>query len=143
MLRILLVEDDRFLGPALMAMLSLRARVRLARECVAAIRHLEQETFDVVLTDVDLGPGRDGLSLLEEVAERWPLTRRIAMSGEGRETRETFIMKPIERDGLALVLEGAEPSARPADETSISGFYVRPAACDVQDEPRVAGSARH
>jgi len=104
MLRILLVEDDRLVGPALAAMLSVGACVRLARDCAAAVAHLEAERFDLLLTDVDLGPGRDGLSLLSEAAHRWPEMRRIAMSGCRRETSETFLMKPIGREHLAPIL---------------------------------------
>jgi CheY-like chemotaxis protein len=119
MLRVLLVEDDPFVGPALAAVLSFRARVELARSHAEAIARLEGGAFDTILSDVDLGEGPNGLSLLEEVRRRWPSMRRLAMSGSVHVTTETLLLKPIGRDDLGIILERepALPSSTVAPES--------------------------
>lgn len=78
--RVLLVDDEPLVGRALYRMLSKSADVTLAGSAADAVALLERRPFDAVVSDYQM-PGRDGLSLLEEVAERWPHVRRVLHSG--------------------------------------------------------------
>jgi putative two-component system response regulator len=78
--RVLVVDDEpnicrllqRFLG-------RIGYAVRTACSVPGALAILEQESFDLVLTDLRL-PGPTGLELLVEVRSRWSGTRTILMS---------------------------------------------------------------
>ena len=83
MKRILFVDDEAALLDGL------RARLRCLRsswEMVfvesgpRALTEIEHRPFDVVISDVRM-PGMDGSQLLGTVAERWPQTLRIVLSG--------------------------------------------------------------
>ncbi|TCZ60913.1 response regulator [Roseicella aquatilis] len=57
---------------------------------------------DVVVTDVNLGPGMDGLDLAEEVRRRWPAAGVVIMTGNPAyvgqrcfEANERFLTKPF------------------------------------------------
>ena len=80
--RILIVEDE----PGLRALLErflegAGHRVRCAGAVEEALEVLNQEAFDVVLTDLRL-PGLSGLELLLEVKSRLPGAHTILMSGD-------------------------------------------------------------
>ena len=56
----------------------------------------------MVVTDVELGPGMNGLTLVEEVQRRWPGVAVVVMTGnpakvDGRSfgQREVFVAKPF------------------------------------------------
>jgi putative nucleotidyltransferase with HDIG domain len=82
MTRILLVDDE----PLILKGLKLRLRhddelqVFTADGVVPALRILEREPIDVVLTDIRM-PETDGIALLAEVHDRWPSVIRMVMSG--------------------------------------------------------------
>lgn len=78
--RVLVVDDELLVGRALTRAMRSVADVTHAINAVEALRLLEAHEFDVVLSDYSM-PGRDGLSLLEEVARRWPHVRRVLHSG--------------------------------------------------------------
>jgi HD-like signal output (HDOD) protein len=89
MKRILFVDDEAALLDGL------RARLRCLRsswEMVfvesgsRAITEIEHRPFDVVISDVRM-PGMDGTQLLNTVAERWPQTWRIVLSGCAEEEK--------------------------------------------------------
>ena len=52
-----------------------------AEGALAALRMLESNQFDVVITDMRM-PGMDGLDLLRELVARYPSLLRIALSGQ-------------------------------------------------------------
>ena len=68
-----------------------------------AVSTLERdwERVRLLFTDIQLGNGRDGLSLARETAERWPDIRIIVVSGNVRPDTEdlpegaVFISKPF------------------------------------------------
>ena len=81
---VLLVDDDALtLRGIARYVASLRPawHVRTATSAQDALGRLALHPADVVLTDVDMGAGPDGVSLLAEVAQRWPKTVRLLYCG--------------------------------------------------------------
>ncbi len=125
--RLLVVDDD----PDLLRLLSLRLqsagyRVATAASAEAALAQLELERPQLVISDVRL-PGRDGLSLFDEVHRRHPSLPVILLTAHGtipdavEATRRgvfSYLTKPyearelLERITQALAL--AEPAAPPS-----------------------------
>ena len=82
----------------------------------AAIAVLVTEHVDLVISDYRMPPGPNGLALLEAVRDRWPVVRRVLMSGEpvlgvdeaiAAGKFEVFLEKPIAPGLLAAVVSGA------------------------------------
>jgi HD-like signal output (HDOD) protein len=77
-----------------------------------ALRELERASFDVVVSDMRM-PKMDGPQLLTIVAERWPRTLRIVLSGQtdnesaSRVVRcaHQFLIKPCDPGVLRRVIE--------------------------------------
>ena len=79
--RVLLVDDDALLRRGSGLVLAPHFAVSCAASIEEALADLEREAAAVVISDLDLGEDRDGLSFLEEVAQRWPSTRRVLLTG--------------------------------------------------------------
>jgi DNA-binding NtrC family response regulator len=80
--RLLLVDDDPHAAKALAVALSeAPAELVLARDGQEALDELAREPVAVIVTDQFM-PFLNGLDLLKIVADRWPLTRRILVSGD-------------------------------------------------------------
>ena len=86
--RILLVEDDAAVRASVSDQLaSLGYAVTEAADGRAGLSCFEQgPPFDLMLTDVVMGGGLDGPQLAEIVAERWPGTKVLFMSGYSEKT---------------------------------------------------------
>jgi DNA-binding NtrC family response regulator len=113
---LLIVDDDAN------TLASLSRAFRLAGHeatvCDSAVRALElakSQHFDLILSDVVM-PGRDGLSLLEDLKAQGVSTAVVMMSGQAhidmavRATRLgalDFLEKPISTDKLLLTVENA------------------------------------
>ena len=106
--RVLLVDDEVLVANGLGRALAQAADVTLASSAAAALGFLEHLDFDVVVSDFKM-PGRDGLSLLEEVARRWPRLKRVLHSGAMPQRAQAalssglvhqLIEKPAQRDVL-------------------------------------------
>ena len=83
MKRVLFVDDERPLLDGLRGRLrGLRSRWEMVfvESASRAITELELGAFDVVVSDMRM-PGMDGAQLRAAVAERWPATVRIVLSG--------------------------------------------------------------
>jgi DNA-binding response OmpR family regulator len=81
--KILVVDDERTVR--LMLETALRAqgyRVQTAASGRAAIDLLEQEEFDLLLLDLQLGD-TDGIEVLRDCKERWPDTEVILLTAHG------------------------------------------------------------
>ncbi len=79
--RILVVEDDVHLRKLLMEALGIEGHHVTGAESVeVAIKLLEKENFEVLLTDVNL-PGKNGLELLPICRRMYPSTYIIVMTG--------------------------------------------------------------
>ena len=114
--RVLVVDDERAVRGALRINLGKAGyQVELCNDGKAALEHLRESPVDVVLTDVKM-PEMGGLELLARIRERWPEIRVVVMTGHGsiedavqamRAGAADYIIKPISRDELLVVLEHA------------------------------------
>jgi CheY-like chemotaxis protein len=115
-LRVLLVDDDRILITAYERSLKgLRPawQVQTATSGKEAMRLMERETIDVLVTDIVM-PGVDGVDLLNWTEYHLPRILRIVVSGtlDGRTLIETralakvHLVKPFAADVLVERIEG-------------------------------------
>lgn len=82
MTRVLIVDDDPLLRLALaQGLRRLQLEVDVAETVSEATQRLEEAPVDVVVTDLCLADGSDGIEMLARVRERAPATRTILMSG--------------------------------------------------------------
>lgn len=113
--RILFVDDEPLVLEGLRRMLKAQRRdwtMEFALGGEAALKQLEAEPFDVILTDMRM-PGIDGAALLGEVARRSPATIRIVLSGQTDDASalrampvaHQFLMKPCDVETLRGVIE--------------------------------------
>lgn len=80
-LKILLVDDEPSVLNALRrALHSLRCEIVVASSADEGLQILEQQPIDLVMSDMRM-PGESGAWLLGEVAQRWPDTERILLTG--------------------------------------------------------------
>ena len=80
---ILLVEDEKeVLAYIRRTLSSLGYQIVEAANSQEALSHLESgEDFDLVLTDVEMPGGMNGIDLVREVRNRWPGIKTLIMSG--------------------------------------------------------------
>ena len=79
--RILVVEDSELVRHFAESFLTVAGyEVKVASNAQEALKHLESERVDLMLTDYDM-PGMNGLELIKEVAPRWPETKLVLASG--------------------------------------------------------------
>ena len=116
---ILLVDDEKPVLNSLKRLLRpLRCRVMTAESAKEGLALLEHQPVDLVISDMRM-PEISGEVFLQKVAERWPETERIVMTGfsdtqstidainKGKVSR--FLMKPWQdEDGLKVVQKGFE-----------------------------------
>ncbi len=117
--RILVVDDDRAVRSALRLNLGRNGYdVTLAADGTAALAAMETADFDLVLTDVKM-PGMSGHDLLAHVQARSPDLPVVMMTGHGdvedavdamRAGAADYVIKPVSRDELLLVLQRAQRS---------------------------------
>jgi CheY-like chemotaxis protein len=82
-LSILIVEDDKGLRQTLgMLLKSAGHRVASAGNGKEALKELDRESIDLIVTDV-LMPEKDGLEFIQEVRQKRPFLPIVAMSGGG------------------------------------------------------------
>jgi len=124
-LAILVVDDDDFVGAALLRLLKRDHDVRhiTSGEAALALFASGERAFDLVLCDLTM-PGMGGEALYKRVRDAWPdLAARFAImtGGASTEAGHRFVKavsvpvldKPIERAGLDRVLAwAAERTAR-------------------------------
>ncbi len=112
---VLVVDDERPTREGLARALGLTYRVLQADSAQAALRILDEENVDVVLTDLRM-PGMDGMALLRRLLARHPRPAVILLTAYG--TIETaveavkagaydFLAKPVNLDRLEIVLRRA------------------------------------
>jgi len=111
--RILLVEDERAIQLALSALLGKRGYdVKVASSGEDAIDALAAESFDLVLTDLALGKGKNGMDVL---AAALP-TPVVMITAHGSEKVAVeamkagavdYVPKPFDNDEIRIVIERA------------------------------------
>jgi two-component system nitrogen regulation response regulator NtrX len=120
--RILIVDDEESIRRSLEGILADEGfETRIAADAESALGALAREAPpDLVLLDIAM-PGRDGLSVLAELRERFPRLPVVMMSGHGtietavRTTRLgafDFVEKPLSIDKLLLTLQHALERSR-------------------------------
>ncbi|PBI86935.1 Blue-light-activated protein [Variovorax boronicumulans] len=81
-LQVLLVDDDTDVRDATFEFFKEHgARVQAVASATDATAALERQAFDLVLSDVSLGPGGDGLQLMRDVQRLYPRTAVVLISG--------------------------------------------------------------
>jgi DNA-binding NtrC family response regulator len=115
-IKILVVEDDKRLRTILLEALSLEGyELTGADSAETAIEHLEKESFDILLTDVNL-PGKSGLDLLPICLQHNPNTYLIVITGYAsvdlavqamKLGASDFLCKPISLQDLSSALRVA------------------------------------
>jgi len=107
-MKILVVDDESIVLESCKRVLEDCFEVMPARSADAALEVLRRETIGMILLDIKM-PGKDGISLLKEVKEKWPDIPVIVMSGYAtmetvelvsRTEAATFIAKPFTPDEL-------------------------------------------
>ncbi|MDO8288304.1 MAG: response regulator [Parvibaculum sp.] len=124
MAKILVVEDNPDLGDLLLTFIAAAGhQVTLRASSLAALDTLQEQSFDLVITDMFM-PDRDGLEILREAKRLYPDTPVLAMSG-GSRLFPTFdplacarqfgafaiLPKPFRRSELISMVEAALASA--------------------------------
>jgi two-component system NtrC family sensor kinase len=126
--RILIVDDERTVRVALTRTLSHHGYAPIATETAdAALRLFDEREFDLVILDLNM-PGRDGMSLIEEIKARCSRTEAVMLSGCGsietamRSVRAgafDFIEKPYRVERLIHTVERALEHQRLRQTTAL------------------------
>jgi two-component system NtrC family response regulator len=113
-MNILLIDDEAAQRESLKGFLEhIGHTVRDAPAPAEGLKQLEQESYDVVMTDFRM-PGMNGLDVVKNVKERNPLIDIILMTAYGdidlavnamKSGAYDFLTKPIDLDQLELMLE--------------------------------------
>lgn len=113
---VLVVDDEVNIRTALETILhNAGYGVTAAEGPEAALRALEQQTFDLVITDLRMA-GDDGFSVLKTVKGRYAQTQVIILTAYGtiqgavqaiKEGAHDFIEKPIDRERFLIVVHRA------------------------------------
>src|ERR1700736_1027567 len=113
---LLLVEDESLLRQVIAEQLADRGyHVEQADSGEAALAHLADFAFDVIVTDLRL-PGIDGAAVVDAAVERYPDIVAIVVTGYGtvkdaveaiKRAAWDFVSKPFQIDELLHVLDAA------------------------------------
>jgi len=113
--RILVVDDDKAVRTALKVNLGKHHNVTQVDCAEKALKALAETPMDLVITDVAM-PGMGGMALLQAVRNQHPEVRVVVMTGYGSVTdavgamkagADDYLIKPIEKDALLLIVEKA------------------------------------
>jgi DNA-binding NtrC family response regulator len=107
-MKILVVDDEPIVLESCKRVLGESFEVSLAKSADDALESMSREVFSLILLDIKM-PGKDGMTLMRQVKEKWPDIPVIIMSGYvTNETMEevaktdaaTFLAKPFTPDEL-------------------------------------------
>jgi CheY-like chemotaxis protein len=117
-LRILVVDDEPVITRAMLRMLTpLGHTVAMAESGEEALAKLADQKFDVVVSDLLLGPGMTGWELADATKNRWPSVRFLLATGRGAavdliqaQTRgiDAVLAKPYRVDDVLRALAGTD-----------------------------------
>ena len=80
--RILIVDDEEDFSESLARMFKRRDFDAVTADCCQmALEKLKEGEFDVIIMDVSMPPGLDGIKCLAKVKEQWPTTEVIILTG--------------------------------------------------------------
>jgi diguanylate cyclase (GGDEF)-like protein len=127
--RVLVVDDDPVIRAVLGRYLTRRgAHVTEAVDADVAIRRLESDSFDIVISDVQM-PGHDGYWLRDEIHTRWPELPVILSSGAPPDNATLDVSS-----NSVLV----KPYEFPEVDVRVARALGRPSPVHVADRPVVA-----
>jgi diguanylate cyclase (GGDEF)-like protein len=126
--RILAIDDQLYFRSFIEGLLVEEGyEVATAASGAAALERLEREgPFDLVITDLVM-PGMDGVETVKRICERWPAQPVIVVSGVGDVRAAAaalmvgaadYLLKPIDREGLARSVESALERGRMREENA-------------------------
>ena len=112
---VLLVEDDADTREVMALLLDAAGyQVLSARDAKAGIQLMdEQPDIDVIVTDVNIGGGQDGISMTEELRRRGSNAAVVVISGDPEASSDrlgptaTFLPKPYDRKALLAAIADA------------------------------------
>ncbi len=122
--RILIVDDERSTLDAMCRFLRRRFDVASADDGSEAVKLIQNNDFDLVLTDLRM-PGKDGMKVLDEALKKNPQPLCIILSAYGTvESAVTavkrgafdFVMKPVNLEQLSLILDRALATSKLQNE---------------------------
>ena len=135
---ILAVEDNDALRRVIVRQLnSLRYRVLEAKQADDALQVMELESIDVLLTDIVMPGGKDGVELARQARQRWPTIAVVFSSGFSQAKPDgntialppdiPLLSKPYRKENLACAVRealrrtaaGFAPEAEPTVPTAL------------------------
>lgn len=133
--RVLVADDEPAFRDSIIRSLRRWGAVAVeAADVTDALACLEAETFDLLITDVNM-PGRSGIDLAREVRSRWPSLAVLMMTGEADPSTpiqafhhgvDRFLLKPFTLDELRQrVREALEICAARAQAASKVALLTR------------------
>ncbi len=115
--RLLIVEDERAIQLALRGLFKREGYdVDLADTGEEAVRRHRDEPYDLVLTDLALGRGMNGMEVLRSAKERRPETAVVMITAHGSEAiaveamkagAEDYVAKPFDNEELRVIVRRA------------------------------------
>ena len=132
---VLVVDDDPAVGKVLGALLAQDGVASVTvRNGTDALQELGRAFFDLVVTDLRMPPGMDGLELLERVRAAYPETPVILMTAHGtipvaveamKAGAADFVVKPFDRDEILYAVHKALARSRAEPEEAAGPSPVR------------------
>lgn len=123
--KILIIDDDQDVLDLMRFQLNAEGyKVETAASGAEALRLINEQSFDVTLTDLRL-PDVDGIELVKQIKDAAPETEIIVITGYGSVDKAVastkagafyFIEKPVEFEELQVLLEKALERRQQADE---------------------------
>ncbi len=124
--RVLVVEDERAIGLALLGLLEKAGyEVTVATSATEAFALLDAQGFDLVLTDLALGKGGSGLDVLDRARASRAEAPVVMITAHGSEKiavqaikagAEDYVPKPFDNDEIRVVVARALERTRVARE---------------------------
>ncbi len=118
-MKVLAIDDSAAVRRALKRIMSVRypgVEITEASSAEEAKALLAVQTFDVILSDVDMPPGQDGISLMREVRSHRPFQAYVLMTGRADEVAQlvdiAVLEKPSEPDMIFNALVAALAAVR-------------------------------
>ena len=112
-MKILVVDDERIVLESCRRVLGESYDVSLAKSADEALEAMSRDAFSLILLDIKM-PGKDGMTLMRQVKDKWPEIPVIIMSGyvtneTMREVAETdaatFLAKPFTPEELLQAVQ--------------------------------------
>jgi len=123
--RILIVDDDPLIRQQIQSLLADHSyNVEVAADVDEALDRLAGGSFALALVDLKM-PGRDGISLMQDIREHWPSVEVIMVTGHAsiktaveamRLGASDYITKPFEPDEILLATQKVFERRRLLDE---------------------------